>query len=46
MIEILSKKIKTLSPDERELIKVNENDIIFFSLYDIAATTDSTGSTS
>ncbi|XP_014476753.1 PREDICTED: uncharacterized protein C2orf47, mitochondrial-like [Dinoponera quadriceps] len=39
MIEILREKIETLSPNERQLIELNKNDILFYVLSDIAATT-------
>ncbi|XP_011144261.1 uncharacterized protein LOC105186022 [Harpegnathos saltator] len=41
MIEILSKKIETLSPSERQLIELNENNIVLCMLSDITATTSS-----
>lgn len=39
MIEGLRTKIKTLSSEQRQLIAVNEEDVIFHMLCDIAATT-------
>lgn len=45
MIEILSKKIETLSPSERRLIEINEDDILFHVLSDIAVTTGSNSNT-
>lgn len=45
MIETLSRKIETLSPNERQLIELNTNDIIFYVLSDIATTTSSTSNT-
>lgn len=38
MIEILRTKIETLSPNQRQLIAVNEDDVLFYILSDIAAT--------
>ncbi|XP_072756310.1 m-AAA protease-interacting protein 1, mitochondrial [Anoplolepis gracilipes] len=40
MIEILRLKIETLSPNQRQLIAVDETDIIFYILSDIAVTVD------
>ncbi|XP_032663925.1 m-AAA protease-interacting protein 1, mitochondrial isoform X2 [Odontomachus brunneus] len=44
MIEILSRKIETFSPNERQLIELNNDNIIFYVLSDITATTSSTSS--
>lgn len=38
MIEILRNKIETLSPNQRQLIAVNDDDMLFYILSDIAAT--------
>lgn len=38
MIEILRAKIETLSPNQRQLIKVDEDDMLFYILSDIDAT--------
>ena len=38
MIETLKTKIETLSPNQRQLIAVNDDDILFYALSDIAAT--------
>lgn len=38
MIEILKAKIETLSPYQRQLIAVDEDDMLFYVLSDIAAT--------
>lgn len=38
MIETLKVKIETLSPNQRQLIAVNEDDMLFYALSDIAAT--------
>ncbi|KAM0735614.1 m-AAA protease-interacting protein 1, mitochondrial [Formica fusca] len=38
MIEILKAKIETLSPNQRQLIAVDEGDMLFYILSDIAAT--------
>ncbi|XP_011158660.1 uncharacterized protein LOC105195111 isoform X1 [Solenopsis invicta] len=40
MIEVLRTKIETLNPEQRCLIAVNQEDIAFHVLCDIAATTD------
>lgn len=40
MIEILRAKIETLSPNQRQLIKVDEDDMLFYILSDIDATVD------
>lgn len=37
-IEILRNKIETLSPNQRQLIALNENDVLFYVLSDIEAT--------
>lgn len=39
MIETLKTKIETLSPNQRQLIAINEDDILFYVLSDIVATT-------
>lgn len=38
MIEILKAKIETLSPNQRQLISVNEDEMMFYVLSDIDAT--------
>lgn len=38
MIEILRAKIETLSPNQRQLIAVDEDDMLFYMLSDIDAT--------
>lgn len=38
MIETLKTKIETLSPNQRQLIAVNDDDILFYALADITAT--------
>jgi len=41
MIEVLRTRIETLSPEQKWLIAVNEEDIVFHILCDIAARTGS-----
>ena len=41
MIEVLRTKIETLNPEQRWLIAVNEEDIVFQILSDISAETGS-----
>jgi 5'-3' exonuclease len=43
MIESLKTKIETLSPNQRQLIAMNESDMIIYTISDIDVTTDATG---
>jgi len=42
MIESLKTKIETLSPNQRQLIAMNESDMIIYTISDIDVTTDTT----